>query len=233
MRRGLVLVEGSTEEHFVNGVLQPHLWTRASIWVTPTILNTKIVKSGSNFKGGVISYSQVQRDVGRLLQDHDAVFVTTLIDYYGLPTSFPGMRTRPDGTAKQRVDHVQRAFERSINHDRFIPFLALHELEAWLFCDLSERMGWIYQGGDLDALRQIRQGVASPEDINEGYATAPSRRVSAAFPGYQKTFHGPLALMEMGLEAIREQCPHSDEWLTRLEAFRGAEAMAVGVPPKG
>jgi hypothetical protein len=126
----LVLVEGSTEEHFVNGVLQPHLWARSSIWLTPTILNTKIVKSGSNFKGGVLSYSQVRRDIDKLLQDRDAVFVTTLIDYYGLPTSFPGMATRPDGTARQRVDHVQRAFASSVAHDRFIPFLALHEFEA-------------------------------------------------------------------------------------------------------
>jgi hypothetical protein len=217
VKRALVLVEGPTEEQFVNGVLQPHLWARSSTWITPTILNTKVVKSGPNFKGGVLSYSQVKRDIDKLLQDQDAAFVTTLLDYYGLPTSFPGMATRPDGTARQRVDHVQQAFGRSIDHDRFVPFLALHELEAWLFCDLSERTAWIYQGGDLDALRQIRQSVASPEDINEGYTTAPSRRVIAAFPGYQKPFHGPLATMEIGVEAIRQQCPHFDEWLTRLE----------------
>ena len=218
MKRGLVLVEDSTEEQFVNGVLQPHLWTRSSIWITPTVLNTKVVKSGPNFKGGVLSYNQVRRDIERLLQDRDAVFVTTLIDYYGLPPSFPGMATRPNGTAKQRVDHVQQAFRRSIDHDRFVPFLALHEFETWLFCDLGERVAWVYQGGDLDALRQVRQDVATPEDINEGYTTAPSRRVIAAFPGYQKAFHGPLAMMEMGVEAIRAQCPHFTEWLARLEA---------------
>ena len=216
-------MEGSTEEQFVNGVLQPHLWTRSAIWITSTILNTKVVKSGPNFKGGVVSYSQVQRDIDKLLQDQDAVFVTTLIDYYGLPASFPGMATRPDGTAKQRVDHVQKAFARSIEHNRFVPFLAFHEFEAWLFCDLGERTAWVYQGGNIDALRQVRQSVASPEDINEGYTTAPSRRVIAAFPGYQKTFHGPLATMEMGVETIRDQCPHFDEWLTRLEAFGSVE----------
>lgn len=219
MKRALVLVEGPTEEQFVNAVLQPHLWARSSTWITPTILNTKVVKSGPNFKGGVLSYSQVKRDIDKLLQDQDAAFVTTLLDYYGLPTSFPGLATRPNGTARQRVDHVQQAFGRSIDHDRFVPFLALHEFEAWLFCDLGERTAWVYQGGDLDALRQVRQSVASPEEINEGYTTAPSRRVSAAFPGYQKPFHGPLATMEMGVEAIRQQCPHFNEWLTRLEAF--------------
>lgn len=216
MKRGLILVEGPTEEQFVNAVLQEHLWARAQVWLTPTILNTKIVKAGPNFKGGVNSYNQVVRDVGKLLQDADAAFVTTLIDYYGLPTSFPGMGNRPNGMPKQRVDHVQNAFGASINHPRFVPFLALHEFEAWLFCDLS-RTTWVPAGGNIQPLITTRQGVGSPEDINEGYATAPSRRVIAACPGYQKVFHGPLATMEIGIDAIRAQCPHFNEWLTRLE----------------
>lgn len=216
MRRGLILVEGPTEEQFVNVVLQEHLWARAEIWLTPTILNTKIVKSGPNFKGGVSSYQQVQRDVGKLLLDADAAFVTTLLDYYGLPSSFPGMSTRPNGTPKQRVDHVQQAFEAAIDNPRFVPFLALHEFEAWLFCDLS-RTTWVPAGGSIAPLIVARQAVASPEDINEGYMTAPSRRVIAACPGYQKVFHGPLATMEIGIDAIRSQCPHFDEWLKLLE----------------
>jgi hypothetical protein len=32
-----------------------------------------------------------------------------------------------------------------------------------------------------------------------------------------KTFHGPLLAMEIGLPAIRAACPRFDAWLTRLE----------------
>lgn len=218
MRRGLVLVEGQTEELFVKTVLQPYLWSRTSLWVIPTLLVTKIVKSGANFKGGVGSYGQVYRDIHKLLQDADAAVITTLIDYYGLPVDFPGMPTRPIGTAKQRVAHVQGALGATISDRRFVPFFMLHEFEALLFCDLGDDRAWVYQGGDLGQLRSVRQAVASPEDINDGYDTAPSRRVLAAFPGYQKTFHGPLAVMDIGIENMRVQCPHFHEWLSRLEA---------------
>ena len=219
MKRGLVLVEGQTEEQFVSHVLQPYLWAKSSLWITPRVLVTKLVKSGPAFKGGILNFNQVQRDIARLLQDRDAAVITTLFDYYGLPSRFPGMASRPFGTPKQRVEHVQSAFGAAIDDVRFLPFLALHEFEAWLFCDLGERLEWVYQGGDLNALRAVRQSVTTPEDINEGYHTAPSRRVMAACPGYQKPLHGPLAVMEMGVDTIRAQCPHFNEWLTQLESI--------------
>ena len=218
MRRGLVLVEGQTEELFIKNVLQPYLWTRTSLWLIPTILATKVVKSGAHFKGGVSSYAQVHRDVHKLLQDANVAVITTLMDYYALPTDFPGMSTRPSGTPRQRVTHVQNAFGTAIDDPRFVPFFMLHEFEALLFCDLGDHRAWVYQGGNIEQLRSVRQAVASPEDIDEGYDTAPSRRVLAAFPGYQKTFHGPLAAMDIGIENMRAQCPHFHEWLSRLEA---------------
>ena len=66
MRKVLVLVEGSTEEKFVKEVLAPHLNNYGKHPI-PTIANTKIVKSGPNFKGGVVSYKQVKRDLIHLL----------------------------------------------------------------------------------------------------------------------------------------------------------------------
>jgi hypothetical protein len=218
VKRALVLVEGQTEEQFVKNVLRPYLWSRTSLWMIPIILITKFVKSGANFKGGVCSYAQAHRDVHNLLRDANAAIVTTLLDYYGLPADFPGMLTRPIGTARQRVVHVQGAFGAALDDPRFVPFFLLHEFEALLFCDLGDDRAWLYQGGDIEQLRAVRQGVASPEDINDGRDTAPSRRVLAAFPRYQKTLHGPLATMDIGIDKIRAQCPHFHEWLSRLEA---------------
>jgi len=219
--RGLIVVEGQTEEQFIKEVLSPYLTARAGLSLIPTIVVTKRVKSGPNFKGGLTSYDQVRRHVVPLLNDSSAKVITTLFDYYGLPGDFPGVANRPNGTARERVQHVQSAFATDFSSDvRFVPFLALHEFEAWLFTDLGPKVEWIYEGGDLAPLQAARADVLTPEDINENYATAPSRRISSAVPKYQKTFHGPMAALEIGIDAIRAQCPHFDAWVTRLEQIR-------------
>jgi hypothetical protein len=55
MGKVLILVEGQTEEKFVKEVLNPHL-NNYGKYLIPTLLRTKIVKSGPNFKGGITSY---------------------------------------------------------------------------------------------------------------------------------------------------------------------------------
>ena len=57
MQKMLVLVEGQTEEKFVKEVLTPHLHNYGK-YLIPTIVNTKKVKSGSNFKGGLAPIDQ-------------------------------------------------------------------------------------------------------------------------------------------------------------------------------
>ncbi len=56
MKRALILVEGQTEERFVKQVLRDHLLS-LNLSITPTLLTTKVVKNGPNFKGGVTSLS--------------------------------------------------------------------------------------------------------------------------------------------------------------------------------
>ncbi|HYM59599.1 MAG TPA: DUF4276 family protein, partial [Thermoanaerobaculia bacterium] len=132
-KRALILVEGQTEERFVKDVLAPAFWPRGLFFV-PTLLVTKRVKSGPNFKGGVTSFARFQNDTRRLLNSSGGALVTTLLDYYGLPSDFPGMKTRPNGTPQQRVSHVEQAIRQHFGSPHhFIPFLALHEFEAWLF----------------------------------------------------------------------------------------------------
>ena len=89
MVRVLVLVEGQTEERFVNDVLAPFFATK-QVFLSPKILTTKVVKSGKDFKGGVSTYAQIEKHLNNLLGDSNA-HVTTLIDYYGLPTDTPGL----------------------------------------------------------------------------------------------------------------------------------------------
>ena len=71
----------------------------------------------------------------------------------------------------------------------------------------------------VDSLVKLASGFASPELINEGDHTAPSKRIIAVIPEYkkEKATAGPLVAQKIGLTRLRERCPHFDAWLTRLE----------------
>lgn len=78
-------------------------------------------------------------------------------------------------------------------------------------------------GGDLEQLEaelvQIAAQFDSPEHINNSPHTAPSKRVKALIPGYQKPLMGTLAALEIGLAAMRDKCTLFNDWLERLEAL--------------
>lgn len=220
MKRVMILVEGQTEESIVRDVLAPHLQTHG-LWAIPTILNTKRTKRGPSFKGGVSSYQRAKNDVERLLKDTNAALVTTMIDFYALPKDFPGWKNMPVVGAAARVEHLESAWRSDVNHPRFDPHFVLHETEALIFsepeaCELS-----VPDPEVREALSRIRRQFSSPEDIDEGPETAPSKRILRIMPTYKKVSLGPLAIEEIGLDVVRSQCPHFDGWLRRLEALAG------------
>ena len=218
MKRVLVLVEGPTEERFVKDVLCPHIWP-LGIDTIPTLVKTKRVKCGPDFKGGVTVYQKVENDLRRLLQDTGAEAVTTFIDYYALPTDFPGMSNRPDGPSILKVRHVEAEWERKIYHERFHAFLMVHEFEALLFSKPDEISTALYEPFKLPQLMGIRLSFATPEEINDNPQTAPSKRIAALLPAYDKALHGPILARRIGLETIRRECSHFNEWLTWLEGL--------------
>ncbi len=219
MKRVLILVEGQTEERFVKDVLAPFFYPR-QLYLRPTLLVTKRVKNGANFKGGVTTYARFKSDVRRLLQVSGGALVTTLLDYYGLPTDFPGMNTRPNSAPLLRVSHVEQSIRNELGSPKnFVPFLALHEFEAWLFASIDELPRTMTPPASRDVFAAIRKSVETPEDINESATSAPSKRIKAIFPTYRKTVHGPLTVQRIGLERIRAECPHFDEWVRVLDEF--------------
>lgn len=185
----------------------------------PKIVASKRVKRGSDFKGGLNGYEKVKKDVKRLLGDSNAAMFTTLFDYYALPEDFPGMDTLPPGDPRRRVEYLENAFREDFDDPRFKPYLMLHEFEAWLFSDVQAWAWVVDDDGGFAELGRVREGVASPEEIDDGPETAPSKRILATIPGYQKALHGPMAVSAIGLETIRSECPHFGEWLSRLEAL--------------
>ena len=218
-KRVLILVEGQTEERFVKDVLQPAFFNR-EVFFYPTILVTKRVKDGPNFKGGVTGFPKFRNDAQRLLNSASEALVTTMLDYYGLPPDFPGMKSRPFGSPIQRVTHVEDAIAKDFDSPRnFLPFLVLHEFEAFLFSSPTDLPRALTEARKQKEFEAIRASVATPEEINERPEFAPSKRITDLFPAYKKTLHGPLTAGRIGLDQIRKQCPHFNGWMNKLEAF--------------
>jgi hypothetical protein len=222
-KRVLILVEGQTEERFVKDVLGPAFFAH-ELFFHPTILVTKRVKDGPNFKGGVTNFAKFENDARRLLDSAAGALVTTLLDYYRLPVDFPGMDSRQTkGTPAKRVQHVEKAVAAHFGSPaNFLPFLALHEFEAWLFASPAELPRVMTESHKQAKFAAIRAGAATPEDINERPEFAPSKQIEALFPAYKKTLHGPNTVARIGLEKIRAECPHFNEWMKKLEAFAAA-----------
>src|SRR5712692_311900 len=90
--RLLVVVEGQTEEAFVNHVLGPHLCSHG-VFPAATIVGTPKRRGSSPLKKGGGDWPRWQRDIRRLLggQPQLELRVTTLFDLYGLPKGFPGL----------------------------------------------------------------------------------------------------------------------------------------------
>jgi hypothetical protein len=55
--------------------------------------------------------------------------------------------------------------------------------------------------------------------VDDGERTAPSKRLEDHVPGYSKVLHGPLAVADTGLAAVRHRCPRFHGWITRLETL--------------
>lgn len=212
-----ILVEGQTEETFVKQILAPHLEVTEK-FVIPILVNTKRVVDGPNYRGGLTSYVKVNRDLLNLLRDRSVGVVTTMFDFYGIPEDWPGYDTLPNGDCYARVEHLEAHWGLDINDTRFIPNLMLHEFETLALVDPTMlQSSFPDKNRQIEALTQMVEGYDSPEYINEGKATAPSKRILAKLQAYRKSLHGPLLCSKLGLQRLRESCRHFDEWVTRLE----------------
>jgi hypothetical protein len=70
-----------------------------------------------------------------------------------------------------------------------------------------------------------RGQFASPEDIDEGQETPPSKRILIQLDRYQKVIHGTAAAKAIGMQAMRRECSHFRQWIERLKAL-GSQPLA-------
>jgi Domain of unknown function (DUF4276) len=218
LQRVLILVEGQTEEAFVKNALAPYLLIR-QVHPIPKIVTTRRKAGSPHDKGGISTYGKVKTDLRLLLKDSNASLVTTLIDYYGLPSDFPGRQSSLSDSYLERAKQIEHAFSQDINHPRFLPYLSLHEFEALLFSEPETIAKSFSLQNQLAKLLQITSSVSTPEEINDDPLTAPSKRLRSLYPNYDKPLHGTTIALQIGIEKIRNSCPHFNEWLAKLESL--------------
>jgi len=223
MARLYLFAEGMTEQTFARNVLGPHLADHG-VYIQGPIVISHVRKKGREHRGGGRRYGPMKRDIERKLKQEKGpdVFFTTMIDLYGLHADFPGvaeadkLRHMPLARAKR----LEEAFAEDMGDGRFIPYIQLHEFEAILFTDPSA-FGTYYsrREREIRELREIRDREKSPEDIDDGQHSAPSKRIARVLPDFAgaKPTAGPQIAQAIGLGRIRESCGHFGAWLARLE----------------
>jgi len=216
MKKVHILVEGQTEESFVNTIIKPYFEAKG-ITVNPVIISTKRIKAGNKFKGGITKYSKVRSEVLNLIGDSTADLVTTMIDYYGLPLDFPGVKSAENTKPYSRIIYIEKAFEDDIKSRKFYAYLVRHEFEGLLFTNPEEIAKKILPRKKASELQKIKQNFPTPEDINNNPSTAPSKRIEKIFPDYDKVADGPVIAQRIGLDAIRRECPHFNDWIEYIE----------------
>ncbi len=225
MPRLNMIVEGQTEEAFVNGVLQEPL-AQQQVWACARCVETSRDKRHARiYRGGLLDYRRAKRDIQRWMKEDqrpDAYF-TTMFDFYRLPADFPGFdQARRMNDSLQRATALEESFRLDIGDSRFIAYIQLHEFEALLLSDPS-KFDWEFTEHveAIGRLVLLCAGFASPELINDGQDSAPSKRIIREIPEYarRKASAGPFIAGKIGLPMMRQKCPHFDEWLKKLEAL--------------
>ncbi len=230
MIRLYMVVEGQTEETFVNMVLVNHLG-QFNIVADARCVETSR-RRGRIYRGGVIDYRRVKKDLSLWMkedQNKDSYF-TTMFDVYALPNDFPGFAdAQKQSDPYTRVVTLEKAFADDVEHRRFIPYLQLHEFEALLLCDPSTFEARFDEHADkIQSLVAECSQFTSPELIDDGKNSAPSKRIIRKIPEYEgaKVSAGPLIAQKIGLPAMQQQCPHFNEWMTKLENLEKSASMS-------
>lgn len=222
-----IIVEGSTEETFVRDVLVKH-FAVLDIFVSARKIRTgwdAINRKPS--KGGLLKYIKFRNDVLRWIRadrDKPQTWYTSMLDLYAFPKDDQSPYTETIQSIAdpyRKIIALETAIGLDIAHPRFIPYIQLHEFEAFLLVD-PDRLITMYPNGNTGIARLKKDiGDARPEKINDSQQSAPSKRIIKYLPDYegQKAQVGPLVAEDIGLTALRSNCPHFNEWITKLESL--------------
>ena len=186
MRGVYIIVEGQTEEEFVNSLLKPYFYDNG-IYDTRAIL----LETSQGHKGGDLKFARYEKNIVDLLKNQKDILVTSLIDFYCLKSDFPNYNEAKEITDKpKRVKFLEDSIAEKITNPRFIPYIQLHEFEGLLFSDIKafDSIPNI-NFNNREKLTEIINTYPNPELLNDGKETAPSKRLTKLITGYKKILY--------------------------------------------
>ena len=212
MKRVYIVVEGQTEQEFVNSVISLFLQSFGILSVTPILIRTS--RTG---RGGMVSYSHLANTIKPLLvSEKNDYVVTTFIDFFRLPHDMPQYENSMKKQNKtEQIKSLEEAINKAIDDRRFFSYIQLHEFEALLF---SSNKGFEYYFSEelAEKTASIISSYNNPEDINSSPEGAPSKRLLAIKPDYNKVLEGNLIALEIGIKSILEKCLRFSEWIKTI-----------------
>jgi len=180
-----VICEGKTELFLVKYVLNPY-FNSSNIKLVPFDL------------GGNVSIDKTVRYINRTKPG----IVTSLVDYYGLKKS-----------TNKTADEILKEIKLKSLREHTIPYVQMYEIEALLFSDIDKiALKMNASNKQKEELQKIDREFNTPEDINNSFDTAPSKRLAKIFIGYDKPRDGEIIAKEIGIYTILEKCPKFKKW---------------------
>lgn len=204
-----IVVEGPTEERFVN-VLLKNYFEQYGITVEPCMAKRKGQRNS-----GQISYAHLKKFLYSLSGD-PGCYVTTLFDYYKMPKDMPAITLR--GTLYDEASAIETAVNADIGRANVFFHLQLHEYEALLFSDIDVLLNYLDRG-DTTRFRSSIAGFQNPEHINNSEATSPSHRIISHAPAYSKYIDGTAIAELIGIDKMMAECPHFATWIKHIKAL--------------
>lgn len=212
MKRLYIIVEGQTEQEFVKDLIAPYFRNLGFYDVRPFLIRTS--RTG---RGGFVNYVHLKNDIIRLLKQETEIIITTLVDFFRMPTNIPKYDECINDNTNifDKVLCLEKSIEDDISDRRFIPYIQLHEFKAILF-STNNGFECYYEAEIYNQTQSIIDRYENPELINDRPETTPSKRLMKIIPSYNKVIDGNIIAMEVGFDAINEKCLRFRNWINQI-----------------
>lgn len=220
MVRCYIVCEGQTEFNFVDKVLADYFFQRE------IYCRALMIPTSKNNKGGAITYDRAINFIINKAKEDKEAYITTMFDFYALDSKFLN-NIEKDCDIYKYIENIECNFDKNIQKSictsRFFSYIQLHEFEALIFSNIDEIIKedaeWQINNKNIKKeLDSIINKYKNPELINNGKETSPCHRLENIFkkPKYKKVLHGCNIAKRIGIDNIRKECKHFNEWCKRI-----------------
>lgn len=217
----IVLCEGQTEREFCRSVIAPYVAAQG------VALGGTLVGKPQRKRGGIRPWQVYRAELLRLGKERADRHLAVLVDYYGMPDSWPGRADAHTMPVAQRGMHVEQSLCNDLKEElsgRFRPCVQLHEFESLLFVDPATTALSIAVGTGKPHHVLVAQHMnemkaecgGNVEEINDSPEKSPSKRLIDLIDGYDKVAWGVTAVADVAIALLRDGCPWLGRWLNRI-----------------